>query len=100
MITLTLISEASVAHAEPSRTAEDIVHFFSNAINVGPSKEICVSSKNKCASEMATPQETGLEKLVDFDLNLAVLKKNAHLKLIEFAKVLKDNALVRAKIRG
>lgn len=84
---------SSPAFADPVRSSEDIIKFFADAATLGPSRGICVGTEDECKSKPQAPEQTGLDMLVNFDLDSAELKPDARTKLAEFAKALKDNRL-------
>ncbi len=81
------------AFAEPMQSSEDIVKFFANAVDLGASRAICVGTEDECAKKAKAPAQTGLDMLVNFDLDSAELTPDARAKLSEFAKALRDNRL-------
>lgn len=92
---------AAMAFAPPSfakdkQSVDDIVQFFSHAIDLGAKRGICVGSEQECndrrqQENAAIP--TGLDMLVNFDLDSSELTEEARAKLTEFAKALRDNRL-------
>jgi OOP family OmpA-OmpF porin len=84
---------SSTALADPLQSSEDIVKFFANAAELGASRGICVGTEDECKSKAEAPVQTGLDMLVNFDLDSAELAPDARAKLSEFAKALKDNRL-------
>ena len=81
------------AFADPIQSSEDIVKFFANEANLGPSRGICVGTEDECKSKAEAPAQTGLDMSINFDLDSADLVPEARTKLSEFAKALKDNRL-------
>jgi OmpA-OmpF porin, OOP family len=79
--------------AEPLQSSEDIVKFFAGAADLGAARGICVGTEDECNSKAEAPVETGLDMLINFDLDSAKLGPEAQNKLGEFAKALKDNRL-------
>ncbi|WP_313958380.1 OmpA family protein [Chelativorans salis] len=75
------------------QTSEDIVEFFANAADLGVSRGICVGTEDECNNGNDAPAQTGLDMLINFDLDSADLTSNAQTTLDEFAKALKDNRL-------
>lgn len=84
---------SSSAFAQSLQSSEDIVQFFAKAADLGASRGICVGTEDECKSKSQPRVETGLDMLVNFDLDSAVLAPDAQAKLSEFAKALKDNRL-------
>ena len=81
------------AYADPVQSSDDIVKFFATAVDLGASRGICVGTEEECASKAETPVRTGLDMLINFDLDSADLSPEAREKLGEFANALKDNRL-------
>jgi outer membrane protein OmpA-like peptidoglycan-associated protein len=94
---LTAVLFSTGAYAEPVRKADDIIKFFSNQAQLGASRAICVGTEDECKSKAAAAaapaEKSGLDMLVNFDLNSAQLTPDARAKLTEFSKALKDNRL-------
>lgn len=84
---------SSGAFAGPLQSSEDIVKFYANAADLGAARGICVGTEDECESKTEAPAQTGLDMLVNFDLDSAELAPDARAKLDEFAKALKDNRL-------
>ena len=82
------------AFADPLQKSDDIVKFFAKSATLGASRGICVGTEDECNGKATTqPVKTGLDMLVNFDLDSATLTADAQAKLGEFAKALKDNRL-------
>jgi outer membrane protein OmpA-like peptidoglycan-associated protein len=81
------------ASAQSVQSSEEIVKFFATAVDLGASRGICVGTEDECASKAETPVRTGLDMLINFDLDSADLTPEAREKLGEFATALKDNRL-------
>ena len=79
--------------ADPVKSSEDIIEFFANASDLGPSRGICVGTEDECKSKADASVPTSLDMLINFNLNSAELVPEAQAKLGEFAKALKDNRL-------
>jgi outer membrane protein OmpA-like peptidoglycan-associated protein len=100
-VSFSILLSAGVLSAAPSfaqqvQSSEDIVKFFGNAADLGASRGICVGTEEECKAktEAATAAaQTGLDMLINFDLNSADLTPDARAKLGEFAKALQDNRL-------
>lgn len=83
----------SNASAQSLQSSEDIVQFFAKAADLGAARGICVGTEDECKSKSQPQVETGLDMLVNFDLDSAALAPDAQAKLSEFARALKDNRL-------
>jgi outer membrane protein OmpA-like peptidoglycan-associated protein len=91
----------SAASAGPAQTSEDIIKFFSGQAQLGANRAICVGTEDECngktaksaVATAAAPAPTGLDMLVNFDLNSADLTADARSKLTQFSAALKDNRL-------
>lgn len=81
------------ASAQPVQSSEDIVKFFAEAVDLGAARGICVGTEEECKSKTQASVKTGLDMLVNFDLDSAELTPDARAKLDEFARALKDNRL-------
>lgn len=81
------------AYAQDVQKSEDIVRFFANAVDLGAKRGICVGTEDECKPKQAEQAKTGLDMLVNFELNSAELTPDAQRKLGEFAKALQDNRL-------
>jgi outer membrane protein OmpA-like peptidoglycan-associated protein len=79
--------------AEPLQSSEDIVEFFANAADLGVSRGICVGTEDECNNKTEAAAQTGLDMLINFELNSADLTTDAQAKLGQFAEALKDNRL-------
>ena len=82
------------AFADPIKSSEEIVKFFAGEATLGAKRGICVGTEDECRSKAeAAPAPSGLDMLVNFDLDSASLGPDAQAKLTEFAKALKDSRL-------
>lgn len=82
--------------AQEVKSAEEIVQFFSKAVDLGAQRGICVGTEQECAAKREKENAaipTGLDMLVNFDLDSAALTPEARTKLMQFAEALKDNRL-------
>ena len=84
---------SSTAFADPVQSSDDIVKFFANAADLGASRGICVGTEDECKSKAQKPVQTGLDMLVNFNLDSSELAPDARAKLAEFARALQDNRL-------
>lgn len=94
LISAVAFSTASFAGGQ--QKSEDIIKFFSNQAQLGSARAICVGTEDECKAKTAAAApvaKTGLDMLVNFDLNSAQLTPDAKAKLTEFSKALKDNRL-------
>lgn len=76
-----------------AKSAEEIVRFFASTIDLGANRGICVGTEEECKSKKLEPSQTGLDMLVNFDLDSAELTADARSKLEQFAAALKDTRL-------
>ncbi|MER8826776.1 OmpA family protein [Mesorhizobium sp. M0938] len=84
------------ASADPLQKSEDIVKFFAEASEFGPSRGVCVGTEDECKSNKkkeAPAEKTSLDMLINFGLDSAELDTTARAELGEFAKALNDNRL-------
>lgn len=91
-----VLAAPALAQSQTVQSSEDIVKFFAKAADLGASRGICVGTEEECKSkgEAAGVQEpTGLDMMINFDLDSSQLTPDARSKLSEFAKALQDNRL-------
>lgn len=81
------------AHAQDVQAKDDIIKFFATAADLGKARGICVGTEQECSAKAPAPAKTGLDMLINFDLNSADLTPEARSKLGQFAEALKDNRL-------
>ena len=93
LVVLATVLGPSTSFAEPVRSSEEIIEFFAKASDLGPSRGICVGTEDECRSKADASVPTGLDMLVNFNLDSAELVPEAQAKLREFAKALRDNRL-------
>ncbi len=84
---------ASPVLAQTSRSAEDIVTYFADSIELGATRGICVGTEEECANRTAAVPRAGLDMLINFDLDSSELSPEARAQLAEFARALRDNRL-------
>jgi OmpA-OmpF porin, OOP family len=80
-------------NAAGSQSKDDIVKFFASAVDLGKARGICVGTEAECSKKPGAPVPTGLDMLINFDLDSADLTPNARQKLGQFAEALKDSRL-------
>jgi outer membrane protein OmpA-like peptidoglycan-associated protein len=93
LFALAMMLLSGSAFAGSGESSEDIVKFFAGAAKLGASRGICVGTEDECKSKAEAPAQTGLDMLINFDLDSVSLTPDAQTKLAEFAKALKDNRL-------
>jgi outer membrane protein OmpA-like peptidoglycan-associated protein len=94
LLALAAVLLPASAFAGSVESSEDIVKFFAGAAQLGASRGICVGTEDECKSKAeAAPAQTGLDMLINFDLDSVSLTPDAKAKLGEFAKALEDNRL-------
>ncbi|WP_442579480.1 OmpA family protein [Mesorhizobium sp. ASY16-5R] len=81
----------AVAAADPQMKSEQIVKYFANTADLGAKRGICIGTMDECNKDQPAP--TGLDMLINFDLDSADLTEQARANLNEFAKALKDERL-------
>lgn len=81
------------AVAQSAHSSEDIVKYFAESVELGASRGICVGTEEECAKAGEPAPKTGLDMLVNFELDSAELTADARSQLAEFARALKDNRL-------
>ena len=93
LFALAMMLLSGSAFAGSGESSEDIVKFFAGAAKLGASRGICVGTEDECKSKAEAPAQTGLDMLINFDLDSVSLTPDAQTKLAEFAKALKDSRL-------
>jgi len=88
------VSLPSGAFAQSQLSSEQIVKHFSESVDLGATRGICIGTAEECSSDQPSP--AGLDMLINFDLNSAELTEHARANLNEFAKALKDQRLSAA----
>jgi len=89
------VSGVGMALAEDAQqNSEAIVKHFVDSVDMGAKRGICVGTTEECNKEAPAP--SGLDMLINFDLNSADLTPQARANLDEFAKALKDDRLRKA----
>jgi len=83
------------AAADPQRKADDIVAFFAKSAKLGASRGLCIGTAQEC--DKTAPKPTGLDMLINFDLDSANLTSQAKQNLEEFAKALHNDQLASAR---
>lgn len=97
--TALLLSSALLAtpvFAQSKQSSDDIIKFFAKAADLGAARGICVGTEEECKSKTPAADasvQTGLDMLINFDLDSSELTTDARAKLTEFAKALQDNRL-------
>jgi OOP family OmpA-OmpF porin len=75
----------------PQVNSDEIVRKFVDSADLGAKRGICVGTTEECSAQ--APKPTGMDMLINFDLNSADLTEQARANLDEFAKALKDDRL-------
>lgn len=82
------------AFAGPGLSSEEIVKHFAESVELGATRGICIGTAEECSTDQPSP--SGLDMLINFDLDSAELTEQARTNLNEFAKALKDQRLSAA----
>jgi OmpA-OmpF porin, OOP family len=82
------------AAQEKAPSADDIVKHFQDTADLGSKRGICVGTADECSKDQPAP--TGLDMMINFNLDSADLTTQARQNLDEFAKALKDDRLKAA----
>ena len=82
------------AVAQAQLSSEEIVKHFAESVELGATRGICIGTAEECSTDQPSP--SGLDMLINFDLNSAELTEQARANLNEFAKALKDSRLSAA----
>lgn len=86
------LGSAGVVLAEdPQLKSDEIVKKFVESVDLGAKRGICVGTTEECNAQ--APKPSGMDMLINFDLNSADLTEQARANLDEFAKALKDDRL-------
>jgi outer membrane protein OmpA-like peptidoglycan-associated protein len=83
------------ASADPQRKADDIVAALVKQAKLGASRGLCIGTAQEC--DKTAPKPTGLDMLINFDLDSANLTSQAKQNLEEFAKALHNDQLASAR---
>lgn len=83
------------AVADPTVKSGDIVEFFVKEAKLGASRGLCIGTAQECDS--TAPKPTGLDMVINFELDSAILTQQARENLDEFAKALQNNQLSSAR---
>jgi OOP family OmpA-OmpF porin len=82
------------ALAEAQLSSDQIVKHFAESVDLGATRGICIGTAEECSTDQPAP--SGLDMLINFDLDSAELTEQARANLNEFAKALKDQRLSAA----
>lgn len=93
LLALSAASLAGTALAGPQLTADEIVKHFAESADLGASRGICIGTAEECSKDQQQAAPTGLDMLINFELNSADLTPQAQANLDEFARALKDERL-------
>jgi outer membrane protein OmpA-like peptidoglycan-associated protein len=85
------LSGVHYAAADPQLKSDQIVKHFVDTADLGAKRGICIGTTEECSKDQPAP--TGLDMLINFDLDSAELTEQARANLNEFAKALKDERL-------
>lgn len=91
--TAILAASFAPASAEDPYTADEVVEFLADSVDLGLQRGICIGTAEECTP--AKPK--GLDMLVNFELDSAELTDSARQNLAIFAEALKDQRLDRAQ---
>jgi outer membrane protein OmpA-like peptidoglycan-associated protein len=83
------------AAADPSVKADDIVAYFVKSADLGAKRGLCIGTAQEC--DKTAPKPTGLDMLINFDLDSANLTPQARENLEQFAKALNNDKLASAR---
>lgn len=88
---LSLSATGFALAGEAQVRSDQIVKHFVESVDLGAKRGICVGTTEECNA--SAPAPTGMDMLINFDLNSADLTEQARANLDEFAKALKDDRL-------
>ena len=83
------------AAADPNVKADDIVAYFVKSADLGAKRGLCIGTAQEC--DKTAPKPTGLDMLINFDLDSANLTPQARENLEQFAKALNNDKLASAR---
>lgn len=83
------------AFADPTVKSTDIVDFFVKSAKLGAERGLCIGTAQEC--DKTAPKPSGLDMLINFDLDSANLTEQARENLDEFAKALNNSQLSSAR---
>jgi outer membrane protein OmpA-like peptidoglycan-associated protein len=83
------------AAADPNMKADDIVAFFKKSAQLGHARGLCIGTEQEC--DKTAPKPSGLDMMINFDLDSANLTSQARQNLDEFAKALNSDQLGGAR---
>jgi outer membrane protein OmpA-like peptidoglycan-associated protein len=93
-LAITLI-DMRPATADPQVKADDIVAFFAKSAQLGHARGLCIGTEQEC--DKTAPKPSGMDMMINFDLDSANLTSQARQNLEEFAKALHSSQLTSAR---
>lgn len=88
-----LVTPLAASAGEIGYTAEQVVEFVAQSLDLGAERGICIGSAEDCNAPQPPASEAIFDLLVNFELNSDQLSESAKANLLEFAKALADPRL-------
>lgn len=89
------LAAAVPAAAEEVYKPDDIVKFFIESADLGAARGICIGTVQECEADQ--PRPSGLDMMINFELDSAELTEMARANLESFARALQDDRLRAAR---
>ncbi|MCY0095193.1 OmpA family protein [Hoeflea ulvae] len=83
--------------SEPAYTADELVNFMVEQVDLGSARALCIGTKSECAASQPKPK--GFDMRLTFDLDSSTLRPEAKANLEVVAAALKDARLRVAKFK-
>lgn len=93
MLASAMLVAAGGAFAQDLRSSEEIVEFFQGSADLGATRGICIGTEEQCKAKSEPQAPSGLDMLVNFELNSDRLTRDAQAKLGEYVRALKDERI-------
>jgi outer membrane protein OmpA-like peptidoglycan-associated protein len=91
-----LVAPMAAAADERNYTAEQVVEFFAQSIDLGAERGICIGTAEECGVTSAPAAAASFDLMVNFELNSDELSESAKANLLEFSRALADPRLGNA----
>lgn len=91
-----LVAPITATADERNYTAEQVVEFFAQSVDLGAERGICIGTAAECGTTTAPAAAAGFDLMVNFELNSDQLSDSAKANLLEFSRALEDPRLGNA----
>ena len=88
-----LVMPLAASAGEVGYTAEQVVKFFAQSLDLGAERGICIGTAAECGSTQTVVAPETFDLMVTFELNSDQLSEAAKANLLEFSKALADPRL-------